>query len=205
MFTGIVANTGTLARIETLDSTRRLWIEAPEIASELRAGSSVAVDGACLTATAVEGTSFTVDVIATTLERTVAGSYREGQRLNLEQAMVLGDRVDGHLVQGHIDGVGHLIHIVKDGEYWLMDFEVPLRVFDLTVMHGSITLNGVSLTVSELLPNRVCRIGVIPFTYQHTNLGSLTAGTPVNVEGDMIGKYVERILASRADPERNRS
>ncbi len=205
MFTGIVACTGTLARIETLDSTRRLWIEAPQITSELRAGSSVAVDGACLTATAVEQTTFTVDVIGTTLERTVAGTYQEGQRLNLEQAMVLGDHVDGHLVQGHIDGVGHLIHIVKDGEYWLMDFEVPAGVFDLTVMHGSITLNGVSLTVSDLLPNRVCRIGVIAFTYQHTNLGTLTAGTPVNVEGDMIGKYVERILASRGDPERNRS
>ena len=205
MFTGIVTNTGTLARIEKLDSTRRLWIEAPEITSELRPGGSVAVDGACVTATAVEQTTFTVDVIGTTLERTVAGSYQEGQRLNLERAMVLGDYIDGHLVQGHIDGIGHLTHIVKDGEYWLMDFEVPPGVFDLTVMHGSITLNGVSLTVSDLLPNRICRIGVIPFTYQHTNLGTLTAGTPVNVEGDMIGKYVERILASSRDPERNRS
>ncbi len=205
MFTGIVTSTGTLARIEKLDSTRRLWIEAPDITSELRAGSSVAVDGACVTATAVERTTFTVDVIGTTLERTVAGAYQEGQRLNLEQAMLLGDHVDGHLVQGHIDGIGHLIHIVKDGEYWLMDFEVPSGVFDVTVMHGSITLNGVSLTVSDLLPDRVCRIGVIPFTYQHTNLGTLTSGTPVNVEGDMIGKYVERILASRGDPERNRS
>ena len=158
-----------------------------------------------MTATAVEQTTFTVDVIGTTLERTVAGSYQEGQRLNLERAMVLGDYIDGHLVQGHIDGIGHLTHIVKDGEYWLMDFEVPPGVFDLTVMHGSITLNGVSLTVSDLLPNRICRIGVIPFTYQHTNLGTLTAGTPVNVEGDMIGKYVERILASSRDPERNRS
>ena len=205
MFTGIVTSTGTLARIEKLDSTRRLWIEASEITSELRAGGSVAVDGACVTATAVEQTTFTVDVIGTTLERTVAGSYQEGQRLNLEQAMVLGERVDGHLVQGHIDGIGHLTHIVKDGEYWLMDFEVPPGVFDVTVIHGSITLNGVSLTVSDLLPNRICRIGVIPFTYQHTNLGTLTAGTPVNVEGDMIGKYVERILASSRDPERNRS
>jgi riboflavin synthase len=205
MFTGIVACTGTLLRVETLESARRLWIEAPEITSDLRAGSSVAVDGACLTATTVEQTTFTVDVIGTTLERTVAGTYQEGQRLNLEQAMVLGGHVDGHLVQGHIDGVGHLIHVEKDGEYWLMDFEVPGGVFDLTVMHGSITLNGVSLTVSDLLPGRVCRIGVIPFTYQHTNLGTLSAGTPVNVEGDMIGKYVERILASRGNPQRNES
>ena len=205
MFTGIVASTGTVARMESLHSSRRLWIEAPQITSELHAGSSVAVDGACLTATAVEQTTFTVDVIGTTLERTVAGTYQEGQRLNLEQAMVLGDHLDGHLVQGHVDGIGHLTRSVKDGEFWLMDFEVPAEVFDLTVMHGSITLNGVSLTVSDLLPNRVCRIGVIPFTFEHTNLGTLTAGTAVNVEGDMIGKYVERILASRGDQERNRS
>lgn len=205
MFTGIVTSIGTLARIEKLDSTRRLWIEAPDLTSELRAGSSVAVDGACVTATAVERTTFTVDVIGTTLERTVAGSYQEGQQLNLEQAMMLGDHVGGHIVQGHIDGIGHLINIMKHGEYWMMDFEVPSVVFDVTVMHGSITLNGVSLTVSDLLPDRVCRIGVIPFTYQHTNLGALTAGTPVNVEGDMIGKYVERILASRGGPEKNRS
>jgi riboflavin synthase len=203
MFTGIVTSTGTLARIETLESTRRLWIEAPEITAELRTGASVAVDGACLTATAVAETSFTVDVTGTTLERTVAGAYEEGQHLNLEQAIVLGDRVDGHLVQGHVDGVGRLVHSAKCGEYWTMDFEVPEQVLGLTVLHGSITLNGVSLTVSDLLPDRVCRIGVIPFTYQHTNLGTLTAGTPVNVEGDMIGKYVERILASRGDQERN--
>lgn len=203
MFTGIVASTGTLARIEILDTIRRFWIEAPQIASELRDGSSVAVDGACLTATSVAETSFTVDVIGTTLERTVAGSYQEGQRLNLEQAMALGDPVDGHLVQGHVDGIAHLTQIVEDGEYWMMDFRLPQEVFDLTVLHGSITLNGVSLTVSDLLPDRVCRIGVIPFTYQHTNLGTLTAGTPVNVEGDMIGKYVERILASRGAQERN--
>jgi len=185
--------------------TCRLWIEAPEIVSELREGTSVAVDGACLTATSIEQATFTVDVIGTTLERTVAGGYQEGERLNLEQAMVLGGRVDGHLVQGHVDGIGHLTHVIEDGEYWIMDFEVPRDVFALSVRHGSITLNGVSLTISDLLPNRVCRIGVIPFTYQHTNLGGLTAGAPVNVEGDMIGKYVQRVLASRGDPERNES
>ena len=91
---------------------------------------------------------------------------------------------------------------VKSGEYWIMDFEVPDAVFDLTVQHGSITINGVSLTVSDLLPDRVCRIGVIPFTYEHTNLGDLTTGGAVNVEGDLIGKYVERILAKRGESGR---
>ncbi|MEE2897869.1 MAG: riboflavin synthase [Gemmatimonadota bacterium] len=202
MFTGIVTSAGRVTRTETLESTRRVWIEAPELTGELRPGDSIAVDGGCLTATAVEGVTFTVDVIGTTLERTVAGGYEVGQRLNLEPAMALGDRLDGHLVQGHVDGIGHLMQSVKSGEYWIMDFEVPVAVFDLTVQHGSITLNGVSLTVSDLLPDRVCRIGVIPFTYEHTNLGDLTPGGAVNVEGDLIGKYVERILANRGESER---
>jgi riboflavin synthase len=202
MFTGIVTSAGRVTRTETLESTRRLWIEAPEVTGELQPGDSIAVDGGCLTATAVQGVTFTVDVIGTTLERTVAGGYEVGQRLNLEPAMALGHRLDGHLVQGHVDGIGHLMQSIKSGEYWIMDFEVPGAVFDLTVQQGSITLNGVSLTVSDLLPDRVCRIGVIPFTYEHTNLGDLTTGGAVNVEGDLIGKYVERILAKRGESER---
>lgn len=202
MFTGIVTSAGRVTRTETLESTRRLWIEAPEVTGELQPGDSIAVDGGCLTATAVQGVTFTVDVIGTTLERTVAGGYEVGQRLNLEPAMALGHRLDGHLVQGHVDGIGHLMRSIKSGEYWIMDFEVPAAVFDLTVQQGSITLNGVSLTVSDLLPDRVCRIGVIPFTYEHTNLGDLTTGGAVNVEGDLIGKYVERILAKRGESER---
>ena len=137
--------------------------------------------------------------IRPTLERTIAGDYREGSRVNLERAMTMADGIDGHLVQGHIDTIGHLIHSKKDGEYWMMDFYVPQEVHDLTVPHGSIALNGVSLTVSELRPEQVCRIGVIPFTFEHTNLGDLAPETPVNVEGDMIGKYVARILAARGE------
>jgi riboflavin synthase len=129
----------------------------------------------------------------------VAGSYAEGARVNLERALEMGSRLDGHLVQGHVDGVGHLVRAVRDGEYWLMDFEVPDAVSAQTIEHGSITLNGVSLTVSELLPGDVCRIGVIPFTHAHTNLGDLVEGAPVNVEGDLIGKYVGRMLAQRGD------
>ncbi|NNL29675.1 MAG: riboflavin synthase, partial [Gemmatimonadetes bacterium] len=100
-------------------------------------------------------------------------------------------------VQGHVDGVGHLRKNVKSGEYWLLDFEVPGEIHRLTVEHGSITLNGVSLTVSELLSQNGVRIGVIPFTHDHTNLGALREGDPVNVEGDVIGKYVARILSTR--------
>ncbi|NIT85378.1 MAG: riboflavin synthase, partial [Gemmatimonadetes bacterium] len=131
------------------------------------------------------------------LERTIAGGYGVGSRVNLERAARLADRLDGHLVQGHVDGLGRLERNVKSGEYWLLDFGIPPEIHAQTVEHGSITLNGVSLTVSELLPESGVRIGVIPFTHGHTNLGDLRKGDPVNVEGDLVGKYVARILEGR--------
>lgn len=200
MFSGIVEATAYIREVADRDSTRRLRVEAPGFAHELGTGASVAVDGACLTVTDVHADGFSVDVIGTTLERTIAGTYREGSRVNLERAMKLGSRLDGHLVQGHVDGIGSLIQSVRDGEFWLMDFELPLDVFSVTIDHGSITLNGVSLTVSELLPQSGVRIGVIPFTHEHTNLGGMEPGATINVEGDLIGKYVDRILSTRMIP-----
>lgn len=194
MFTGIVESRGTVASVEDLDTTRRFTVRA-ELARELKPGDSVAVDGACLTAVSVDEDTFSVDVIGTTLEKTIAGSYRLGTDVNLERAVRVGDRLDGHIVQGHVDTVGHLKLSVKDGEYWIMDFEVPEGVLSRTILHGSIALNGVSLTVAELPEPGICRIGVIPYTHEHTNLGALGPGSPVNVEGDLIGKYVARLVA----------
>ncbi|MDA0329556.1 MAG: riboflavin synthase [Gemmatimonadetes bacterium] len=199
MFSGIVESTGRIHDIVDGATTRRLHVEAEARGAGLALGQSVAVDGACLTITELHDGGFSVDVIGTTLARTIAGSYVEGSRVNLERARTLGDRLDGHLVQGHVDGIGHLIQIVKSGEFWLMDFALPLDVHAQTIGRGSITLNGVSLTVSELLPESGVRIGVIPFTHEHTNLGDLLPGSVVNVEGDLIGKYVGRILAHRAE------
>jgi riboflavin synthase len=155
------------------------------------------VDGACLTAVAFAENTFAVDVIGTTLERTVAGGYRAGTRVNLERAMRMDSRLDGHMVQGHVDGVGHLLRVLEDGEFWRMDFSIPRDVADSTILHGSIALNGVSLTVSDFLGHEEIQIGIIPFTWEQTNLGRLAPGDPVNVEGDLIGKYVGRILAAR--------
>jgi riboflavin synthase len=196
MFTGIIESTGRIGSTHDLDTTRRFVIEAPGLGSELGSGSSVAVDGACLTAVSVDGDTFAVDVIGTTLERTIAGRYEKGTRVNLERAMKLDDHLDGHLVQGHVDGVGYLEQIKRDGEYWLMDFRVPREVAATTILHGSLCLNGVSLTVSDFVADDVCRIGIIPFTWEHTNLGELEPGDPVNVEGDLIGKYVGKIFAT---------
>lgn len=198
MFTGIVEATGLVRRVDEGAESRRLRFETPTLADQLGLGDSVSVDGACLTVTDLHDDGFSVDVIGTTLQRTIAGGYEVGHRVNLERAARLGARLDGHLVQGHVDGVGHLEESVKDGDYWLLDFAIPDDIHGQTIEHGSITLNGVSLTVSELLPGSGVRIGVIPFTWEHTNLGELEPGDRVNVEGDLIGKYVARILAQRA-------
>ncbi len=197
MFTGIIEATGRIAEALDLDTTRRFRIEALALSGALEPGDSVAVDGACLTAVAVDRAVFDVDVIGTTLERTIAGRYRAGARVNLERAMCLGARLDGHLVQGHVDGVGRLEATRADGEYWLMDFRIPAEVAQTTILHGSIALNGVSLTVSGMPGPDLVRIGIIPFTWEHTNFGTLAPGDGVNVEGDLIGKYVGRILAQR--------
>ncbi|GMV07219.1 MAG: riboflavin synthase subunit alpha [Gemmatimonadota bacterium] len=197
MFTGIIETTGLVAEARDLDTTRRFVVRAEAFEGALEPGDSIAVDGACLTAVAVDGATFAVDVIGTTLERTIAGGYGEGARVNLERAMAMGARLDGHLVQGHVDGVGHLEQVREDGEYWLMDFRIPRDVAETTILHGSIALNGVSLTVSDMPAPDVVRIGIIPFTWEHTNLGALAPGGRVNVEGDLIGKYVGRILAVR--------
>ncbi len=197
MFTGIVETMGHVVEAVDLDTTRRFRLEASDLGGALGSGESVAVDGACLTVVEAAGKTFSVDVIGTTLERTIAGRYRSGTKVNLERAMVLGARLDGHLVQGHVDGVGTLENVRRDGEYWLMDFRIPREIAEETILHGSIALNGVSLTVSAQPEVDVVQIGIIPFTWDNTNLGSLEPGDPVNVEGDLIGKYVGRILATR--------
>lgn len=198
MFTGIVEQVGTIRSAVDLSTTRRFTIECGALASQLALGDSVAVDGACFTVAGLSDGAFDVDVIGTSLDRTVASRYASGVRVNLERALQMTGRIDGHLVQGHVDGVGHLEHVVKDGEFWKLTFHLPADVAALTIERGSITLNGVSLTVAAMPSPASCTIGVIPFTWSHTNLNQLRPGDPVNVEGDLIGKYVGKILASRA-------
>ena len=197
MFAGIVEAVGHVVAVEERQAARHIRFEAPTLGPELGLGDSVSVDGACLTVTAADGRGFAVDVIGTTLDRTIAGRYRPGSVVNLERALALGGRIDGHLVQGHVDGLGALVGSEKAGDFWMMDFRLPSEVAALTVPRGSVALNGVSLTVAELLGDDVCRIGIIPHTHAHTNLGALAPGDPVNVEGDLIGKYVGRVLAGR--------
>lgn len=198
MFTGLVEEVGTVVAVATRPEGRRMTIRAPNIAPDLTGGASVAVDGACLTVAALKAATFAVDVVPATLTRTIAGDYQVGTRVNLERALRLGYRLGGHLVQGHVDGVGCLVSRTDpapgDGAR-LLTFRVPREVARATVLHGSITLNGISLTVSEQPGRDLVRIAIVPYTWKHTNLADLAAGAPVNVEGDLIGKYVGKLLS----------
>ncbi len=212
MFTGIVREVGRIASIREGDDARRLEVEAPALADRLEAGDSVSVDGACLTVVEGAASGFAAEVIGTTLSRTLAREYREGDRVNLEPALRVGDGLDGHFVQGHVDGLGEVVARREEGEHRLLAVRVPREVWETTVLHGSISLNGVSLTVNALAEPDSVEVALIPYTREHTNLGELEPGDPVNVEGDLLGKYVGRIVGregpngadeARAGPERD--
>ncbi len=198
MFTGIVESTGTVVQVRDREQVRDVELEVPEALSNgLIPGASVSVDGACLTAVRTEGGILSVEVIGTTLSRTVAGRYADGSVVNLERALPLGGRLEGHLVQGHVDGLGELLRTDPSGEHHLLTFRIPTEVHRLTIPHGSIALNGVSLTVNRLLSDDRVEVGIIPLTWERTNLHLLRPGDPVNVEGDLIGKYMGKLWAER--------
>mgnify|MGYP001603788854 CR=1 FL=1 len=192
MFTGIVTARGRVAQVSRANGRLRLAIEAPY--PDLAPGESVAVNGACLTVAERQPGRFTVDVIVTTRGRTRLADLREGDVVNLERALALGDRLGGHLVQGHVDGVGEVVVVREEADALILDLRIPDDVADVTILHGSITVDGVSLTVSALPgPSRV-EVALVPYTRQHTTLGELKAGDRVHVEGDMIGKYVQQLM-----------
>lgn len=205
MFSGIIEELGIVTAVEDREGLRRMCVRASETVSGLEEGASVAIDGACHTITGLEGDTFCVESVTTTLSRTIAGRYQIGNHLNLERALAFGGRVDGHFVQGHVDAVGSLVGIEEDGQTRLMDFFLPEVVAEVTVLRGSIAINGISLTVSTMPSPDVCRVGIIPFTWDHTNLRFLESGASVNLEGDLIGKHVCKMLAAREGASQNES
>lgn len=194
MFTGIVEEIGTLQGVREEGNGAVFTIAAETVLEGMGLGDSVAVDGACLTVTSLPDGAFTVQAVGTTLGRTTFGAFREGRRVNLERAVALGQRLGGHVVQGHVDGLGAVESIRREEELVLIEFTMPEDVAAVTVLHGSITVNGVSLTVNELPRPGVCQVSIIPFTWEHTNLADLAEGDAVNLEGDTIGKYVRHLL-----------
>lgn len=198
MFTGIVTAVGTVGRAERIGDGLELTIASPY--SDLALGESVAVDGACLTIQAKNSASFTSHVIRTSLDRTRFGEYAAGQRVNLERALRAGDRMGGHLVQGHVDGVGRVERVLDRDDARILDLRVPEEVARVSIPLGSITVDGVSLTVNAKPEPGIIQISLIPFTLQHTTLGDRRVGDRVHLEADTIGKYVAELLNQRGSP-----
>lgn len=192
MFTGLVAAVGTVAETAPAQGGVQMVILSPW--RDLDAGESIAVDGACLTVETSRGEHFTVHVVATSLARTAFGGYTAGRRVNLERALRASDRLGGHLVQGHVDGVGTVESVVPEADAMLIDIAVPPAVAEVSVLLGSITVDGVSLTLNALPRPGVIQVSLIPFTLQHTTLGERRPGDRVHLEGDAIGKYVRQFV-----------
>jgi riboflavin synthase len=196
MFTGIITAVGTVRAARRDERGLELEIAAPY--DDLALGESIAVDGACLTVQRRGDGWFEVHVVATSLDRTRFGACAPGKPVNLERALRAGDRLGGHIVQGHVDGVGIVERVSDRADARLVDLRVPAEVADVSVPLGSIAVDGVSLTVNAIPADGVIQIALIPFTLQHTTLGALTAGSAVHLEGDVLGKYLRGLLAARA-------
>jgi riboflavin synthase len=193
MFTGLIDDVGTIDRVEETSAGRELRVRCRY--SDLADGESIAVNGACLTVREHGDRWFTVAAITTTLERTTIGAWRPGTRINLERALRIGDRLGGHLVQGHVDAVGTVRRVARTGDAQLVDVELPGELAELLVLHGSIAIDGVSLTVNALPAANLVQVSLIEYTLRHTTLGDLAPGARVHVESDVIGKYVQRLVA----------
>jgi riboflavin synthase len=200
MFTGIVTAVGRVAKATREEGTgkkaggRVLQIRAPF--KSLRRGESIAVNGACLTVEQVIRGGFVVRAVDTTLDRTLFGEYATGRAVNLERAVRAADRLGGHLVQGHVDGIATVDHVTPRGDATLVGLRLPDSVREVCIPQGSITVDGVSLTVDALPGPWLGQVSLIPFTRSHTTLGRLKPGDRVHVEGDVIGKYVRQLCRS---------
>lgn len=193
MFTGIVEELGTVA-----EPGPRLLIRCSTVLSDLTPGASIAVNGVCLTAVAISSDSFTADLAPETIARSNLGDLAAGSRVNLERPVTPVTRLSGHIVQGHVDATGELVSLeqLRDGNWWLK-VRVPEALDRYLVEKGSITLDGVSLTIAAIEPGPVVGVALIPHTYAHTTLGNVRAGVRINVEVDVLAKHVEKLLARR--------
>ena len=196
MFTGLIDDVGVVERVERSEAGREVRVLSRY--TGLATGESIAVNGACLTVREHGPGWFTVAAIVTTLDRTTIGSWDVGRRVNLERALRLGDRLGGHMVQGHVDGVAVVERVQRRDDALLVDIRLPDDLESLMVPHGSVTIDGVSLTVNALPAPGILQLSLIEYTWTHTTLGALRVGDGVHVEADLIGKYVRQLVAPYA-------
>lgn len=193
MFTGLIETLGRVNSIKRTSESAILTIEAPEIASLIKVGDSISTNGVCLTVTAIMGNQYTTDVMPITFASTNLNLLNIGSRVNLERAMTLKDRLDGHLVTGHVDAIGRILNIQKHGNATLYTIKIEPSLIARMIEKGSIAVDGISLTIQNLNHDSVV-VSIIPHTSKMTTLSSLKTGDVVNIESDVIGKYVERLL-----------
>ena len=198
MFTGIVQHVGVIRAVRDTADGARLAIDIGPLAGDLKRGDSVAVNGACLTAAEFSGQVAEFDVIAETLKCTTLGGFRPGAKVNLERAMTLSDRLDGHIVQGHVDATA-LVRSIDRGRQWVIEFQADAGLTGLMAPKGSVAIDGVSLTLADISGDRFS-VGLIPTTLSDTTLEALTPGDKVNIEADVIGKYVVGFLQRMIAP-----
>ncbi|MFA5044012.1 MAG: riboflavin synthase [Kiritimatiellia bacterium] len=199
MFTGLIQQIGALARRETTAGGLRIVIAGAPWGPPLTLGESMAVNGVCLTLTQIQGKNFACDILQETLDRTTLGAKRPGAVLNLERALRLGDSLGGHMVSGHVDGIGTVSRRQAQGRDWILRVACGAELLRGMVLKGSIAIDGVSLTIAELDEHSFA-VDLIPFTCAHTTLGNLQAGDAVNLETDLIGKHVRRTLETQQAP-----
>jgi riboflavin synthase len=195
MFTGIIEEVGKIAQIEQFGENRRITVHAENTPKELKTGDSVSVSGVCLTALDMKPNSFSADLAPETWARTSFSRIHKNALVNLELSMKANGRFGGHVVQGHVDGVGKFLALdqIADSDNWWLNIELPAEVEKYTVYKGSICIEGISLTVAKLV-GKLCSVAIIPHTVEMTNLKSLKPGDPVNLEADLIAKYVEKMM-----------
>jgi riboflavin synthase len=201
MFTGIIEHIGTVESLALQNDGGRVTIHAPTLASKLAVSNSVAVNGCCLTIVSLDKDRFSADLSGETVRKTSfgadTGALRKGTRVNLEQPLTAGKEFGGHFVLGHVDGTGEVAHLRTEGESWSYGIRVPEELARYIVPQGSITIDGVSLTIARW-HDSIAEIAVIPYTYEHTSIRDRKPGDAVNLEGDILGKYVERYLEARS-------
>ena len=196
MFTGLIEAVGTITDVVTSDAGLELRVACSY--TDLSPGESIAVNGACLTVRDFGAEWFSVAAVTTTLGRTTIGEWSVGRRVNLERALKVGDRLGGHFVQGHVDGVATVESLYRQGDALVVDLALPPGLAELMVQHGSVAVDGVSLTVNDLPAATTLQLSLIEYTLRHTTLGRLAVGDRVHVEADMLGKYVQRLLKEQS-------